>query len=200
REVRRDRMVRAIWVLRKLLREYGRRRHDAGELTAADDVFYLTVDELIAPPPDIAATVARRRAERDALRRLVPPEAFSGEWAPVEATSRALAVGESLHGMGVSEGCVRGRVRVVRPGTIDALQPGEVLVTKVTDIGYTPAFAFAAAVVTELGGPLSHAAIVAREYGVPCVVNVQGAADRLPTGAWIEVDGATGRVTILDEP
>jgi phosphohistidine swiveling domain-containing protein len=199
REVRRDRMVRAIWVLRKLLREYGRRRHDAGALTAADDVFYLTVDELVAPPRDIAATVARRRTERDALRRLFPPEAFSGEWAPVAANGRALTAGESVHGMGVSEGRVRGRVRVIQPGTIDELQPGEILVTKVTDIGYTPAFAYAAAVVTELGGPLSHAAIVAREYGVPCVVNVRGAADRLPTGALIEVDGLAGSITVLSE-
>ncbi|CAN5262180.1 sugar epimerase family protein [soil metagenome] len=197
REVRRDRMVRAIWVLRALLREYGRRRYEAGAFTDPGDVFYLTVDELVSPPTDVAATVARRRAQRESLRRLVPPEAFSGTWAPVEAPNRAAAAGESLRGMGVSAGRVRGRVRVVRPGTIDELQPGEILVAKVTDVGYTPSFAYAAAVVTELGGPISHAAIVAREYGVPCVVNVRGAADRLTTGTFIEVDGVDGRITVL---
>ena len=75
-----------------------------------------------------------------------------------------------------------GRVRVVHAETIDDLQPGEILVAKVTDVGYTPAFAYAAAVVTELGGPTSHAAIVAREFGVPCVVNARGATARLVTG------------------
>jgi phosphohistidine swiveling domain-containing protein len=197
REVRRDRMVRAIWVLRGLLREYGRRRHEAGALADPGDVFYLTVDELVAPPPDVAATVARRRAERESLGLLSPPEAFSGTWVPVDVAACAATVGESLRGMGVSAGLVRGRVRVIRPGGIDELLPGEILVAKVTDIGYTPSFAYAAAVVTELGGPISHAAIVAREYGVPCVVNVRGAADRLTTGALIEVDGVDGRVTVL---
>jgi phosphohistidine swiveling domain-containing protein len=198
REVRRDRMVRAIWVLRGLLREHGRRLADTGELSTPDDVFYLTVDELDAPPPDVAGLVARRRAEQLALTELVPPEAFSGTWQPATAAASAtLTSGDSIHGMGVCAGRVRGRVRVVRPETIDDLQPGEIMVAKVTDVGYTPVFAYVAAVVTELGGPISHAAIVAREYGVPCVVNVRGAADRLPTGAMIEVDGTTGDVTLL---
>jgi phosphohistidine swiveling domain-containing protein len=199
REVRRDRMVRAIWVLRNLLREYGRRLVAAGELADVDDVFYLLVDELDAPPPDIAAVVARRRAQQHALEQLLPPEAFSGQWRPTPAPSTALGSGETLHGLGVGGGRARGRVRVVQPWNIDDLQPGEVLVAKVTDIGYTPAFAYAAAVVTELGGPISHAAIVAREFGVPCVVNARGAATRLPTGALIEVDGATGEVTVLED-
>ena len=64
------------------------------------------------------------------------------------------------------------RVRIVRPETIDDLQPGEILVAEVTDVGYTAAFCYAAAVVTELGGPMSHAAVVAREFGFPCVVDV----------------------------
>ncbi|WP_319450255.1 MULTISPECIES: PEP-utilizing enzyme [unclassified Mycobacterium] len=199
REVRRDRMVRAIWVLRNLLREYGRRLITAGQLADVDDIFYLLVDELDAPPPDIAAVVARRRAQQHALEELLPPEAFSGQWRPTPAPSAALGGGETLHGLGVGGGRARGRVRVVQPWNIDDLQPGEVLVAKVTDIGYTPAFAYAAAVVTELGGPISHAAIVAREFGVPCVVNARGAATRLPTGALIEVDGATGEVTVLDD-
>lgn len=197
REVRRDRMVRAIWVLRTLLREYGRRQVAAGQLTDVDDVFYLLVDELEAPPPDLAAVVARRRAERHALELLVPPEAFSGRWQPTPTAGTALNSGEILQGLGVGEGRVRGRARVVHAGTIGDLQPGEVLVAKVTDIGYTPAFAYAAAVVTELGGPISHAAIVAREFGVPCVVNARGAATRLPTGTLIEVDGSSGEVTVL---
>ncbi|MDX1889375.1 PEP-utilizing enzyme [Mycolicibacterium sp. 050158] len=197
REVRRDRMVRAIWLLRRLLREQGRRLVDTGELTEVDDVFYLLVDELDAPPPDLAGIVARRRAEQARLQQLDPPEAFSGRWVPTDAPAAHVEGGEVLHGIGVSGGRVRGLVRVVGAETIDDLLPGEILVAKVTDVGYTPAFAYAAAVVTELGGPTSHAAIVAREFGVPCVVNARGAAARLSTGTMIEVDGATGDVTVL---
>ncbi|MGH3638426.1 MAG: hypothetical protein ACRDUX_05285, partial [Mycobacterium sp.] len=100
REVRRDRMVRAIWVLRGLLREYGRRLVDAGEIGEVDDVFYLLVDELDAPPADVAAVVARRRAEQLTLRDLVPPEAFSGRWQPAVAPTAGLGGGEVLHGIG----------------------------------------------------------------------------------------------------
>jgi phosphohistidine swiveling domain-containing protein/nucleoside-diphosphate-sugar epimerase len=197
REVRRDRMVRTIWLLRGLLREYGRRLVAAGTLTDPEDVFYLLVDELDASPPDVAAVVARRRAQQVELQRRVPPEAFSGRWAPSAAPTTELTSGEVLHGLGVCAGVVRGRVRVVLPETIDDLEPGEILVAKVTDVGYTPAFAYAGAVVTELGGHMSHAAIVAREFGVPCVVNARGAASRLPTGTLVEVDGGTGQVTVL---
>jgi phosphohistidine swiveling domain-containing protein len=92
---------------------------------------------------------------------------------------------------------VRGRVRIVRPETIDDLQAGEILVAEVTDVGYTAAFCYAAAVVTELGGPMSHAAVVAREFGFPCVVDAQGATKSLPSGALVEVDGATGEIHVL---
>jgi len=197
REVRRDRMVRAIWVLRRLLREQGKRMVDAGQLGDVDDVFYLLVDEVNTPPPDLAGIVARRRTEQATLQGLVPPEAFSGRWNPTEGPTTAFGGGEVLHGIGVSGGSARGRVRIVAAETIDDLQPGEVLVAKVTDVGYTPAFAYAAAVVTELGGPTSHAAIVAREFGVPCVVNARGATARLVTGTEVEVDGATGEVHVL---
>jgi phosphohistidine swiveling domain-containing protein len=89
-------------------------------------------------------------------------------------------------------------VRIVRPETIDDLQPGEILVAEVTDVGYTAAFCYAAAVVTELGGPMSHAAVVAREFGFPCVVDVQGATRALPAGALVEVDGTTGEIHVLE--
>ncbi|MGO9745293.1 MAG: sugar epimerase family protein, partial [Mycobacterium sp.] len=167
REVRRDKMVRANWVLRGLLREYGRRLVDAGVFNAPDDVFFLLVDELDALPPDVPALVARRRAEQRRLVGVVPPTVFSGSWQPSTASAPALASGDTLRGVGVCGGRVRGRVRIVRPETIDDLQPGEILVAEVTDVGYTAAFCYAAAVVTELGGPMSHAAVVAREFGFP---------------------------------
>lgn len=197
REARRDRMVRAIWVLRRLLREYGRRLVDSGVLDAPDDVFYLLVDELDALPADAADVVARRRAERARLADISPPAVFSGSWQAGSTLTTVLAAGETLHGLGVCGGRVRGRVRIVRPETIDELEPGEILVAEVTDVGYTAAFSYAAAVVTELGGPMSHAAVVAREFGFPCVVDVAGATRRLPPGALVEVDGGTGEIRVL---
>ncbi|SON61904.1 Prodigiosin synthesizing transferase PigC [Mycobacterium simulans] len=198
REVRRDKMVRAIWVLRSLLREYGRRLTDAGVFDASDDVFYLLVDELDALPADVAKLVARRRAEQHRLSAVVPPTVFSGKWEVSTTSATALAEGETLRGVGVCGGRVRGRVRIVRPETIDDLQPGEILVAEVTDVGYTAAFCYAAAVVTELGGPMSHAAVVAREFGFPCVVDAQGATRFLPSGALIEVDGTAGEIHVLE--
>jgi nucleoside-diphosphate-sugar epimerase/phosphohistidine swiveling domain-containing protein len=198
REARRDRMVRAIWVLRRLLREYGRRLVDSGILDIPDDVFYLLVDELDALPGNAAEIVARRRAERARLADVSPPAVFSGSWQAGGTLAAVLGVGETLHGLGVCGGQVRGRVRIVRPETIDELQPGEVLVAEVTDVGYTAAFSYAAAVVTELGGPMSHAAVVAREFGFPCVVDVAGATRRLPPGALVEVDGGTGEICVLE--
>ena len=198
REVRRDKMVRAIWLLRKLLREYGRRCADAGVFDTADDVFYLLVDELDALPPDVAEVVARRRAEQIRLAGFHPPPVFSGNWQATTAPATVLAAGETLHGVGVCSGRVRGRVRIVRPETIDDLEPGEILVAEVTDVGYTAAFSYAAAVVTELGGPMSHAAVVAREFGVPCVVDAHSATRRLPPGALVEVDAGAGRIRVLD--
>ncbi|OBG58791.1 sugar epimerase family protein [Mycobacterium sp. E3339] len=198
REVRRDKVVRANWVLRNLMREYGRRLVQAQMVESADDVFYLLVDELDALPADVGALVARRRAEQRRLAGVVPPTVFSGSWQPTTTATAVLASGDTLRGVGVCGGKVRGRVRIVRPETIDDLEPGEILVAEVTDVGYTAAFCYAAAVVTELGGPMSHAAVVAREFGFPCVVDVQGATKSLPPGALVEVDGASGEIRVLE--
>jgi nucleoside-diphosphate-sugar epimerase/phosphohistidine swiveling domain-containing protein len=197
REARRDKVVRANWVLRGLLREYGRRMVDAGTFHTADDVFFLLVDELDALPADVAGLVERRRAEHRRLATVAPPTVFSGNWEPSITSSQALESGDTLRGVGVCGGRVRGRVRIVRPETIDDLQPGEILVAEVTDVGYTAAFCYAAAVVTELGGPMSHAAVVAREFGFPCVVDVHGATKALPQGALVEVDGTSGEIQLL---
>lgn len=201
REVRRDKMVRANWVLRGLLREYGRRLTDAGVFNTPNDVFYLLVDELQeigALPQDVPELVARRRAEQRRLSAVVPPAVFSGNWQPSIASPQELGSGGALQGVGVCGGRVRGRVRIVRPETIDDLEPGEILVAEVTDVGYTAAFCYAAAVVTELGGPMSHAAVVAREFGFPCVVDAQGATRLLRTGDLVEVDGTTGEIHLLE--
>jgi nucleoside-diphosphate-sugar epimerase/phosphohistidine swiveling domain-containing protein len=199
REIRRDKVVRSTWVLRSLLREQGRRLVAQGVLGEVDDVFYLLVDELEALPPNTSELVARRRAEQTRLREVALPTSFNGHWSPVEDTA-VLQPGETLQGLGICGGRVQGRVRIIAADTIDDLEPGEVLVAEVTDVGYTPAFEYAAAVVTNLGGPMSHAAIVAREFDVTCVVDAHNATGRLVDGALVEVDGGSGEIRVLEVP
>jgi phosphohistidine swiveling domain-containing protein len=195
REVRRDRVVRAIWVLRALLRERGRRLVAEGVLQRESDIFHLTVDEAARLPVAPADLVAGRRAERERLASIDVPSVIHGGWEPVVLS--AGADDAEIAGIGVSPGKVRGLVRIVDPVTIDDLEPGEILVASVTDVGYTAAFAYAGAVVTDLGGSMSHAAVVAREFAVPCVVDTREATRNLRTGDLVEVDGASGTVTVI---
>ena len=104
---------------------------------------------------------------------------------------------EALTGTPVSCGIGVGQARVVRNlNDADTLRPGEVLICPFTDIGWTPYFSMAAALVTEIGGLLSHGAVVAREYGLPCVVNVPGACHHIKTGMYVKVNGSEGTVSI----
>ena len=82
---------------------------------------------------------------------------------------------------------------------IGQLRLGDILVTRFTDPGWTPALGLVVGVVTEVGGVLSHAAVIGREYGIPAVLNVPGATEALRSGQWIRIDGGRGRVTVLGE-
>ena len=168
----------------------------AHPLTLAS-VFLLTLDEIVVAlrtsRADLAPLVRARRAEftRDSARP-DPPATFVG--APPSVVLPPLG-GDVLRGLPASPGVVVGRARVLlRADAMGELETGEVLVVHTTDVGWTPLFLLAAGVVTELGGPLSHAAVVAREFGVPSVVNVEGATRAIRTGDLVRVDGGTGVV------
>ena len=104
-----------------------------------------------------------------------------------------------LRGIGASTGQVTATARVLGgPADFGRLQPGDVLVASITTPAWTSLFAMAAAVVTDIGGPLSHSSIVAREYGIPAVLGTNVATRRIPDGARVRVDGDTGTVTLLD--
>jgi pyruvate,water dikinase len=147
---------------------------------------------------NLGEVVRMRRAEfaRDEGRP-DPPVSFVGRPPSVVL---APAAGVALRGLPASGGVVQGIARVIDARASDSgdLAPGEVLVARTTDIGLSPLFLVAAGVVTELGGPLSHAALVAREYGIPAVVNVPGAATAIKTGDLVRVDGDRGIVERLD--
>ena len=197
REETRDHLVRVTDVLRRLALEQGRRLAQRGLLAAVDDVFFLTYAELFAPPADAPTVAERRRAERARLAGIRMSPIVSGTWSEGDAVT-TLVAGEGLTGLGASPGTAKGRVRIVTPDRVDRLESGEVLVANVTDVGYTFAFAYAAAVVTDVGGAMSHAAVVAREFGIPAIVDTGNATERLQDGMLVAVDGTTGSVTVLE--
>ncbi|UQA61551.1 PEP/pyruvate-binding domain-containing protein [Polyangium aurulentum] len=204
RERMRTWVTRVLGMLRTIALDVDRRLRRIEPGLPEGSVFFCTYEELIAAlasgRAEVGHVVRLRRAEhlRDAARP-DPPPTFIGRPPPVQLPP---VEGTRLQGLPASGGVVEGRARVLEPGTggLDAVCAGEVLVTRTTDIGLSPLFLVAAAVVTELGGPLSHAAVVAREYGIPAVVNVPGATVAIRTGDRLRVDGDRGIVERIDEP
>lgn len=166
-----------------------------------DAAFYLTLHELHdvlrGRLSQVAMRVRQRRRQHERDRRLPDPEdTFVGYPAPVVLPPSDNA---SLVGASGSPGVVEGPARVVRTAAeAAAFQDGEILVVHCADVGWSPLFLVAGGVVTDLGGPLSHAAIVLREYGRPAVVNVKAATETIVDGDRLRVDGDRGEVTILE--
>lgn len=198
RETGRDATIRQTHQYRLVAREIGSRLAAKGMIDTPDDVFYLVRAELKSPPADARAVIARRRAERERLETQRPPLNFIGEWTPDDRPDAELLPGETLRGTAVSAGLAKGTVRVLTLDSMDDLEPGEVLVTAFTDTGWTPYFAYAAAVIVDTGGEMSHAAVVAREFGIPCVVGTFTGSKVLRTGHVVEVDGSSGMVTRVE--
>ena len=182
-----------------------------GRIAAADDIFFLCVDEVLGAieghgvTGDLAALVALRRSEQTRAAALPdPPERLLVRGAVADRSARlnsaapdarpAEAHANERRGTPCGSGRASGPVRVIRDPTADQLQPGEVLVARHTDPGWIQHFVNAAAVVVERGSVLSHSAIVSRELGIPCVVALAGACSWLTDGERVEVDGSTGTV------
>ena len=174
-----------------------------GVLEDADDVWFSTAPDLEAflegrmPAETLRHRLGRNRAYHESFRNYQPPGEIGGGL----GTSEPPAVsGKQVSGVGANAGTVTGTARVLASiDEVDRLKADDILVTRFTDTGWTPAFARLSGVVTEYGGILCHAAIVAREYGIPSVVTATGATTRIPDGARIHVDGTSGIVTIVSE-
>jgi pyruvate,water dikinase len=209
RERQRTSAAMLIHELRLAALELGRRGVAAGALPDPKRVFMLFADELpayVENPAAFADTLAERERVYLDLFNYIPPFVVDGqapeytEWERRDAhTAPALGAGEVLAGVPGCPGTARGRARVVlHPDAADDFEPGDVLVAPITDPSWTPLFMGAAAVVVNVGAAFSHAAIVSRELGIPCVVSAIDATNRIPDGALLEVDGTTGRVTVLE--
>ena len=210
---------RATWQLtiigsvRVPLLTLGRKLVQAGAIDDPNDVFFFDIDELNEaarnPSPSYKETAAARKADLARWEQLAPPPFLGAppaeppaEMQPMLAKFWGLGVEPSkqknvINGNAASRGSARGRARVIFDlADADRLQEGDVLVCPTTAPPWTPLFALAAAVVTDTGGILSHSAICAREYGIPCVAGTQVGTSQIPDGAMVTVDGAEGIVRI----
>ncbi|MDA3644180.1 phosphoenolpyruvate-utilizing protein [Saccharopolyspora indica] len=193
---------------RVAMRELGRRFVERGVFAEVEDFGLLTDDEwteLLADPASVAHLVPERKAQMAELGELEAPFIVAGEVPPVRTWRRRTSdvspvePGEVLQGVPGCPGTVTGRVRIVSdPADPRGLEAGEVLVTSITDSSWTPLFVAASGVVVDQGATVSHAVIVSRELGVPCVVSAADASRRLRDGQTVTVDGATGTVTVVD--
>jgi phosphohistidine swiveling domain-containing protein len=205
REEMREYSTRAYYVVRRYAIEAGLRLHRTGYLTDPDDVFMLHWDEIVAcarPGANavrVRETARFRRLMYRGYRSLEPPGELGRDVthkAPVDHAGASQGV--VLRGIGCSAGVITGHVRVVPTlEHAETLKPAEILVTRFTDPGWTPVLGLVAGIVTEVGGLLSHAAVIGREYGIPAVLNVPGATQILKTGQRVEIDGGQGTVRIL---
>ncbi|WP_436344377.1 PEP/pyruvate-binding domain-containing protein [Natronorubrum sp. FCH18a] len=189
----------AAW--RDVLREAGETLATQGTLDAAEDVWFLRADELLAAlaGDPIEVDIGVRRAEFECYASMDAPPVLTSEGeAPSPKRDREDVPDGALVGTGVSGGVVEGRARVVRDPTEETIEKGEILVAPSSDPGWTPLFLNASGMVVEVGGRMSHGALVAREYGLPAVVSVSEATRRIETGQRIRVDGTNGTVELLE--
>ncbi len=206
--------------VRRVVLEAGRRLAKAGVIDNRDDIFYLTFDELKQAAGMLPETVDHRQHlnERGSAEKqfaeytqpLILGAMPSGPF-PDDPLSTALfkiegaelpvpEVSDGLGGHPASSGTVRGTAKVVRfLSEAGKLEPGDIMVAEATGPTWTPLFVTIAGLVTDIGGVLSHSAIVAREYGIPCVVGTGTATSQIQDGQIIEVDGHKGIVRILDK-
>ena len=190
--------------LRRMLAEIGRRLQQAGVINEPDDVFWLQRTEIDEGLGSLADQVEQRKELWRGQRRATPPQLLPKggwgdmfrKWMPAASEEQT---GNVIKGIGGSAGTITAPARVLGgPHDFGQMQPGDVLVASITTPAWTSLFAMASGVVTDIGGPLSHSSIVAREYGIPAVLGTAVATRLIHSGQLITVDGDAGVVRLLD--
>jgi pyruvate,water dikinase len=197
REAPKFNIVRVFAQGRAILAPVGAALAADGRIAAADDIWFLTLPEArrAVAGQDMRELVAARRSEyRREMRRRHVPRVLLSDGTDAEAAFASPAAAGAIRGTPASPGTARGVAHVMRSPAGARLEPGEILVAPATDPGWTPLFLTASALVMEMGGMMSHGAVVAREYGIPAVVGVPEATTRITTGEYIVVDGSAGTV------
>ncbi|MFN2146594.1 MAG: PEP/pyruvate-binding domain-containing protein [Anaerolineales bacterium] len=191
-------IIQRFGLIREVFLQHGEQLVQQGHLKQREDLFFLTLDELDSfvrdQDQDWIALIAERRQtyDREMRRRQIPRLLVSDGRTFYDGIGSADASQGQFKGSPVSPGTVEGTVRVVLDPHNANLSPGEILVCPGTDPAWTPLFLLAGGLVMEVGGLMTHGAIVAREYGIPAVVGVNSATEILQTGDRIRIDGSTG--------
>ena len=190
--------------MRRMLSELGRRLARAEVIAMSEDIYWLEAQEIEAAADSLdrggsmtnrIPEIEERKSNWQAMRKIAPPNVLPKNSFLSRFMPREDKQGDTLKGMGASAGKVTARACVLRgPEDFGQMQPGDVIVAVITTPAWTPLFARAAAVVTDIGGPLSHSSIVAREYGIPAVLGTGNATRRIQSGQMISVDGGAGTV------
>ncbi len=174
----------------------------AGRLDSPEQIFDLTIADIdratIDPALDLRALAAERSALIHKIRRSKLTARIIDSRGKIYYPPRKAAAEGEFSGVPISPGIVQGRVRVLHSASEKKLLPGEILVARATDPGWTPLFINAKGIILEIGGALQHGAVVAREYGIPCVSGLDDATSKLKDGQLVEVDGSNGVVRVLD--
>ena len=207
REFAKAEFVRLLVPLREVFLRIGTVLHKKHILHNPHDIFFCTNAEIQAlnlqtiSSADFSKIISARKNEYKTNTRLRLPAVITDqELHDNNFSTTTEKIKQELKGIAVSHGIAQGAARVIRSVTeIHLVKPGEILVTDHTDPGWTPVFVTIAGLVTNTGGLLSHAAIVAREYGLPAVMNVSGATEQIHTGQIIRVDSNTGIVNIINK-
>ena len=213
RERSKTTLVKPLHESRMAIRELGRRYAESGILDSAEQIFMLLDEELetfIENPGSFTKSLAKRHEDWKALWDLEPPffirdgvvpGLFQWDRKSLEEKASALTVGDVLTGVPGSPGTTQGKARIVLdPSNPPDLSPGDIMVAPITDPAWTPLFLAVEAVIVNVGAQISHAVIVSRELGIPCVVSVNEATTLIPDGSTLEIDGTSGEVKILELP
>ena len=213
RERSKTTLVKPLHESRMTIRELGRRYAESGILDSAEQIFMLLDEELetfIENPESFTKSLAKRHEDWKALWDLEPPFFIRDGVVPglsqwdrksLEEKASALTVGDVLTGVPGSPGTTQGKARIVLdPSNPPDLSPGDIMVAPITDPAWTPLFLAVEAVIVNVGAQISHAVIVSRELGIPCVVSVNEATTLIPDGSTLEIDGTSGEVKILELP
>ncbi|UJF33394.1 phosphoenolpyruvate synthase [Paenibacillus hexagrammi] len=197
-------MMQQFGLIREGLREEGRLLAEKGVLPREEDVFFLTLDELLklsegSVPDGLEPLLEARKQDLERFRKLTPPRVMTSEGEIITGKRRQQdAPAGALLGTPVSAGVVEGIARVVLRPEEAKLNKGEIMIAPFTDPGWTPLFHSAVGLVMEVGGLMTHGAVVAREYGLPAVVGIDGATGLIRDGDRIRLDGTRGYVLVLE--
>lgn len=194
-------MVSRYFVYKQALLKEAARLAAAGVIGDAEDVYFLSFEELheaVRTRRVDRSIIDQRRADHESFEKLTPPRVITSDGEIIVGRyKRENLPPDVIVGLPVSSGVTEGRARVVLDMNDADLEEGDILVTTFTDPGWTPLFVSIRGLVTEVGGLMTHGAVIAREYGLPAVVGVEQATRRIKDGQRIRLNGTDGYVELL---